>query len=226
MSELEEKLGYQFHDPKLLELALTHSSRSNEEGKGHLGCNERLEFLGDSILGFVVAEALYRKYPELPEGNMTRLRAELVCEKSLVEAAAPLELGANLRLSRGEEQGGGHRRPSMIADSFEAVLAAIYLDGGEEAARAFLSRTILPRIGRTKGLSRDYKTRLQEIVQSLGLDAPIYRMTGESGPDHDKRFFAQVSYDGKVAGEGSGRTKKAAEQAAAEAACARLQAEA
>lgn len=226
MSELEEKLGYRFHDPKLLELALTHSSRSNEEGKGHLGCNERLEFLGDAILGFVVAEALYRKYPELPEGDMTRLRAELVCEKSLVEAAAPLELGANLRLSRGEEQGGGHGRPSMIADSFEAVLAAIYLDGGEEAARAFLSRSLLPRLGRTKGLNRDYKTKLQEAVQSLGIGIPIYQMVGESGPDHDKRFFAQVIYDGKVAGEGSGRSKKEAEQSAAEAAYARFQTEA
>lgn len=223
MSELEEKLGYRFHDPKLLELALTHSSRSHEEGTGHLGCNERLEFLGDSILGFVVAEALYRNYPELPEGDMTRLRAELVCEGSLVEAAMPLELGAHLRLSRGEEQGGGHRRPSMIADSFEAVLAAIYLDGGEEAARAFLSRTILPRLGKTKGLNRDYKTKLQEAVQSLGLSAPTYRMAGESGPDHDKRFLAQVIYDGKVAGEGSGRSKKEAEQAAAEAAYARFQ---
>ena len=223
MSELEEKLGYHFQNPALLEQALTHSSRSHEEGTGHLGCNERLEFLGDSILGFVVAEALYRSYPDLPEGEMTRLRAKLVCETGLVEAAAPLELGAYLRLSRGEEQGGGHRRPSMIADAFEAVLAAIYIDGGEGAAREFLGRTILPRIDRNACANRDYKTRLQEAVQRLGLSAPTYQLSGESGPDHDKRFTAQVIYDGRVAGEGSGRSKKEAEQAAAQAAFARFQ---
>ena len=224
MSDLEEKLGYRFHDPALLQKALTHSSRSHEEGTGHLGCNERLEFLGDSILGFVVAEAIYRSYPDLPEGEMTRLRAKLVCETGLVEAAAPLELGAHLRLSRGEENGGGHRRPSMIADAFEAVLAAIYIDGGEAAAREFLSRTILTRLDRNVTLSRDYKTKLQEAVQSLGLTAPTYRLSGESGPDHDKRFTAEVIYDGRVAGEGSGRSKKEAEQAAAQAAFARFQA--
>ena len=224
MSDLEEKLGYRFHDPALLHKALTHSSRSHEEGTGHLGCNERLEFLGDSILGFVVAEAIYRSYPDLPEGEMTRLRAKLVCESGLVEAAAPLELGAHLRLSRGEENGGGHRRPSMIADAFEAVLAAIYIDGGEAAAREFLSRTILTRLDRNVTLSRDYKTKLQEAVQSLGLTAPTYRLSGESGPDHDKRFTAEVIYDGRVAGEGSGRSKKEAEQAAAQAAFARFQA--
>lgn len=223
MSELEEKIGYHFQDPGLLELALTHSSRAHEEGSGHRGCNERLEFLGDSILGFVVAEALYRSCGELPEGEMTRLRAELVCEGSLVEAAKPLELGSFLRLSRGEEQGGGHRRPSMIADAFEAVLAAIYIDGGEAPARAFLERTILPRLGRTKAANHDYKTRLQEAVQRLGMTAPTYRLVGESGPDHDKRFVAQVIYGGSVAGEGSGRSKKEAEQAAAEAAYARFQ---
>ena len=223
MDQLEEILNYKFNNPELLQLALTHSSYANEVLKDPKQCNERLEFLGDSILGFVVAEALYRNYPDLPEGEMTRQRAELVCEGSLVEAAEPLELGAHLRLSRGEEQGGGHRRPSMIADSFEAVLAAIYLDGGEDAARDFLSRTILPRLGKSRGANRDYKTRLQEAVQSLGLSAPTYRMAGVSGPDHDKRFLAQVIYDGKVAGEGTGRSKKEAEQAAAEAAFARFQ---
>lgn len=221
MSELEEKLGYRFRDPALLELALTHSSRANELGLGHKGCNERLEFLGDSILGFVVAEALYKAFPDKSEGEMTRLRAELVCEASLVEASGPMELGKHLRLSRGEAQGGGHRRPSMIADAFEAVLAAIYLDGGEACAREFLGRTILPRIRATA--SRDYKTLLQEAVQSLGLSAPTYRMVGQSGPDHCKTFTAQVIYDGKAAGEGSGRSKKDAEQAAAQAAYQRFQ---
>ena len=225
MSELEEKLGYRFRDPELLALALTHSSWSNERGLGHKGCNERLEFLGDSILGFVVAEALYNTYPDKPEGEMTRLRAELVCEASLVESAEPLGLGGQLRLSRGEAMGGGHQRPSMIADAFEAVLAAIYLDGGEAAARAFLGRTILPKIRVASAAKHDYKTLLQEAVQRLGISAPTYRMVGESGPDHRKCFTAQVVYGGEVAGEGSGYSKKEAEQAAAQAAYERFQGE-
>ena len=218
MSELEKKLGYTFRDPELLALALTHSSWSNERGLGHKGCNERLEFLGDSILGFVVAEALFQTYGDKPEGEMTRLRAELVCEASLVESAAPLGLGEHLRLSMGDAMGGGHQRPSMIADAFEAVLAAIYLDGGEEAARAFLGRTILPKIRKAAAAKHDYKTLLQEAVQSVGIAAPTYRMAGESGPDHRKVFTAQVIYGGEVAGEGSGFSKKEAEQAAAQAA--------
>jgi len=215
LTELEKRLGYEFRDPALLTLALTHSSRSNEEGRGHLGCNERLEFLGDSILGFVVAESIYRTYGKKPEGEMTRLRAELVCEASLVDFAAPLGIGEALRLSRGEEQGGGHRRPSMLADAFEAILAAIYLDGGEEEARAFLGRTVLTRLETAAAAIRDYKTLLQEAVQARGMAAPVYRMAGESGPDHQKTFTAQVIYGGAVAGKGSGRSKKEAEQAAA-----------
>ena len=222
MSELEERLGYRFRDPSLLELALTHSSWANERGLGHRGCNERLEFLGDSILGFVVAEALYMTYGNKSEGEMTRMRAELVCENSLVEAASALGLGEQLRLSRGEALGGGRHRPSMIADAFEAVLAAIYLDGGEASARRFLERTILPKINSTAD-NHDYKTLLQEAVQSLGISAPTYRLVGESGPDHQKVFTSQTIYDGKVAGEGSGRSKKEAEQAAARAAYARFQ---
>ena len=225
MSELEERLGYRFRDTELLALALTHSSWSNERGLGHKGCNERLEFLGDSILGFVVAETLYQTYGDKPEGEMTRLRAELVCEASLVEAAEPLGLGEHLRLSRGEAMGGGHQRPSMIADAFEAVLAAIYLDGGEGAAREFLGRTILPRIRTAAAAKHDYKTLLQEAVQRLGISAPTYRMVGESGPDHRKVFTAQVIYAGGVAGEGSGFSKKEAEQAAAQAAYERFQGE-
>ena len=222
MSELEERLGYRFRDPSLLELALTHSSWANERGLGHRGCNERLEFLGDSILGFVVAEALYQTFGDRSEGEMTRMRAELVCEASLVEAASALDLGEHLRLSRGEALGGGHRRPSMIADAFEAVLAAIYLDGGEAEARRFLARTILPKISKAAD-NHDYKTLLQEAVQRRGIPAPVYRVVGESGPDHMKTFTAQAVYDGKIAGEGSGRSKKEAEQAAARAAYARFE---
>ena len=225
MSELEKKLGYTFRDPELLALALTHSSWAHERGLGHKGCNERLEFLGDSILGFVVAETLYNTYGDKPEGEMTRLRAELVCEASLVESAAPLGLGGQLRLSKGEAMGGGHQRPSMIADAFEAVLAAIYLDGGEQAARDFLGRTILPKVKMAVAAKHDYKTLLQEAVQRVGISAPTYRMTGESGPDHRKVFTAQVIFGGSVAGEGSGFSKKEAEQAAAQAAYERFREE-
>lgn len=218
MLELEERLGYHFRNRALLEQALSHSSWSNERGLGRLGCNERLEFLGDSILGFVVAETLYRTFPNLPEGEMTRIRAELVCEESLAETAGELGLGACLRLGKGEEQGGGRNRPSIIADAVEAVLAAVYLDGGEEAARSMLSRFILPKLKHAEESSHDYKTALQEIVQSRGFPAPTYRLSGESGPDHDKVFRSEVLIDGEIAGAGSGKSKKEAERAAAKAA--------
>ncbi len=216
MNELETRLGYTFRDRKLLEHALTHSSWSNERGSGHLGSNERLEFLGDSVLGWMVAENLYRRFPDMPEGDMTRLRAELVCESSLAEASETIGLGAYLRLGRGEEQGGGRKRPSIIADAFEATLAAVYIDGGEAPARAMVERFILSKLREAHSSgSHDHKTALQEAVQHLGMAAPVYRMVGESGPDHNKVFSAQVLYDGRVAGEGSGRSKKEAEQAAA-----------
>ncbi len=219
MNELEASLGYAFRRRELLEHALTHSSWSNERGSGHLGSNERLEFLGDSVLGWMVAESLYRLFPKMPEGDMTRLRAELVCESSLAEASETIGLGKYLRLGRGEEQGGGRTRPSIIADAFEATLAAVYIDGGEVPARAMVERFILSKLQTAaKSGSRDYKTALQEEVQHMGLAAPVYRMTGESGPDHNKLFSAQVLYNGKVAGEGSGRSKKEAEQAAAKSA--------
>ncbi len=226
MNELEERLGYHFRRRELLEHALTHSSWSNERGGGHLGSNERLEFLGDSVLGWLVAETLYLRFPQMPEGDMTRLRAELVCESSLAEASESIGLGAYLRLGRGEVQGGGRQRPSIIADAFEATLAAIYIDGGEAPARAMVERFILSKLKTAaKSGSHDYKTVLQEAVQHLGMAAPIYRMIGESGPDHNKVFSAQVLYDGKAAGEGSGRSKKEAEQAAAKNALDALRAE-
>ena len=219
MNELEARLGYSFRDIELLRHALTHSSWSNERGGCRLGSNERLEFLGDSVLGWLVAETLYRRFPNMPEGDMTRLRAELVCESSLAEASETIGLGRYLRLGRGEEQGGGRQRPSIIADAFEATLAAVYIDGGELPARAMVERFILSKLktAASRG-SHDYKTALQEEVQHLGLAAPLYRMSGESGPDHNKVFSAQVLYAGKVAGEGSGRSKKEAEQAAAKSA--------
>ncbi len=217
MNTLEEKLGYSFHDLSLLENALTHSSRANES-RGKLLSNERLEFLGDSILGMVVADHLYRNHSDMPEGELTRTRAALVCEESLVEVARELELGKYLHLGKGESTGGGRERPSIQADAVEAVLAAIYLDGGIGSARKFIQRYILSR--EIAGLAKplDHKTALQELVQRENGQVLQYRLVGEEGPDHNKRFFVEVDLNGKSVGSGSGRSKKEAEQMAAAAA--------
>lgn len=217
MKTLEEKLGYTFQDPKLLENALTHSSCANES-RGKLQSNERLEFLGDSILGMVVADHLYRNHPDLPEGELTRIRAALVCEESLVEVAQALGLGQYLRLGKGEEAGGGRQRPSIRADAVEAVLAAVYLDGGIGSARKIIQKYILSR--EVAGLTKphDYKTALQELVQRESGQVLRYRLTGEEGPDHNKRFFVAVDLNGTCVGAGNGRSKKEAEQMAAKAA--------
>ena len=221
MTTLEEKLGYVFQDRSLLENALTHSSCANES-RGKLQSNERLEFLGDSILGMVVADHLYRNHPDLPEGELTRTRAALVCEESLVEVAAELNLGEYLRLGKGEESGGGRKRPSIQADAVEAVLAAVYLDGGIGSARKIIQRFILCREIEGLNSSRDYKTALQELVQRESGQVLKYRLTGEEGPDHDKRFFVEVDLNGTPVGAGKGHSKKEAEQMAAKAAIAKL----
>ena len=207
MTTLEEKLGYTFQNPDLLDNALTHSSRANES-RGKLQSNERLEFLGDSILGMVVADHLFRNHPDLPEGDLTRTRAALVCEDSLVEVARELGLGEYLRLGKGESSGGGRERPSIQADAVEAVLAAIYLDGGIGSARKFIQKFILTRevAGLTK--PRDHKTALQELVQRESGQVLQYRLVGEEGPDHNKRFFVEVALNGQSIGSGSGRSKK------------------
>ena len=217
MKTLEEKLGYTFQNRALLENALTHSSCANES-RGRLLSNERLEFLGDSILGMVVADHLYRNHPDLPEGELTRTRAALVCEESLVVVAEELGLGQYLRLGKGEEAGGGRQRPSIRADAVEAVLAAVYLDGGIGSARKIIQKYILSRVvaGLTK--PRDYKTALQELVQRETGQVLRYRLTGEEGPDHNKRFFVAVDLNGSAIGSGTGRSKKEAEQMAAKAA--------
>ena len=200
---------------------LTHSSCANES-RGKLQSNERLEFLGDSILGMVVADHLYRNHPDLPEGELTRTRAALVCEESLVEVAAELNLGEYLRLGKGEESGGGRHRPSIQADAVEAVLAAVYLDGGIGSARKIIQRYILCREIEGLNSSRDYKTALQELVQRESGQVLKYRLTGEEGPDHDKRFFVEVDLNGTPVGSGKGHSKKEAEQMAAKAAIAKL----
>ena len=221
MKSLEEKLGYTFQDKSLLENALTHSSCANES-KGRLHSNERLEFLGDSILGMVVAEHLYRNHPDLPEGELTRTRAALVCDESLVEVAHDLGLGDYLKLGKGEEAGGGRTRPSIRADAVEAVLAAVYLDGGIGSARKIIQKYILSREIEGLNSQRDYKTALQELIQRESGQSLKYRLTGSEGPDHDKRFFVEVDLNGQPVGAGKGRSKKEAEQMAAKAAIAKL----
>ncbi len=215
MDKLERKLGYAFRNKGYLLDAMTHSSWANENRRSGASNNERLEFLGDSVLGFTVAEFLYRNAPEMPEGQMTRLRAELVCEKSLEEASVALGLGAHLRLGKGEEQSGGRKRPSILADAFEAVVAALYLDGGIEPAKALVLRFILSQFKEGEAMGGDYKTALQELVQRKSGQSLTYHMTGESGPDHMKLFTVEVRLNGVVRGEGAGKNKKEAEQAAA-----------
>lgn len=216
MENLETKLGYSFRDRKLLENALTHSSYANEN-KSPMGSNERLEFLGDSVLGMVTADFLFRRHPDLPEGDLTRIRAALVCEDSLAEVADRLDLGAYLRLGKGEAAGGGRERISIRADAVEAILAAVYLDGGLEEARGLISRLILDR-EEEKSVHRDYKTALQELVQREAGQVLTYRLVGESGPDHAKKFTVEVDLNGAVVGRGTGHSKKEAEQMAAKAA--------
>ncbi len=221
MNELEKKLGYHFRDRGLLEHAMTHSSYANEHRGAGLTSNERLEFLGDSVLGVVVADYLFQKHPDMPEGELTRTRAALVCEGSLHEAAESLGLGRYLRLGRGEDAGGGRSRPSILADATEAMLAAVYLDGGMEAVRPIIRALILDK-EQEKAAERDYKTALQELVQRTPGKSVGYRLLRESGPDHCRSFEMEASVDGEVIGTGAGRTKKEAEQMAAKAALERL----
>lgn len=213
-SEFEKNLGYTFRDKSLLRNALTHSSYANEHKKEGMGSNERLEFLGDAILGLVVAEHLFRTYPNRPEGELTKLRAELVCEKNLAEVAGILQLGKVLRLGHGESHGGGSHRPSMLADAVEAVLAAAYLDGGMEVPKGIIHRLILQKEIKSGG-NGDYKTRFQELVQRNRDQVISYALVGETGPDHDKTFLVEVSLNGSVVGSGKGSSKKRAEQDAA-----------
>ena len=223
MKQLEEKIGYSFRDPSLLKTALTHSSYSNEHLQEHAECYERLEFLGDAVLGLTAAEMLYRWIPALPEGKMTRIRAELVCEKSLYRTAQMLGLGKYMYLGRGEELSHGRERASILADMVEATIGAIYLDGGMEKAAEFILRFVLNDAEEhVRSRSRDFKTVLQEAVQRTPGGSIRYELADESGPDHDKRFSYRVYINGVLSGEGSGRTKKEAEQEAAGSALQRL----
>jgi ribonuclease-3 len=221
MNILEENLGYTFQDRSLLLHALTHSSYANEHRGAGLTSNERLEFLGDSVLGMVVADYLFRTHPDMPEGELTRTRAALVCEGSLHEVAKTLNLGAYLRLGKGEDAGGGRTRPSILADATEAMLAAVYLDGGITPARAIIQKLILDK-EQEKAVDRDYKTALQELVQRTPGQNIAYQLVDEQGPDHARVFVMEVSVGGSPVGQGRGRTKKEAEQLAARTALEKL----
>ena len=210
--EFEEKLGYSFKDKNLLELALTHSSYANENKLKKN--NERFEFLGDSVLGFVTAEYLFTEYKNRPEGEMTKLRAAVVCEKSLFKFAEQIDLGKYILLGRGEDSTGGRNRPSVVSDAFEAVVAAIYLDGGMEAVKPYILRFIKDAVKREASF-KDNKSLLQEEIQKVKGNTLTYEEVGEEGPDHDKTFIFKVSLNGEVIGEGKGKSKKEAEQNAA-----------
>ena len=215
IKDLEAAIGYKFKNIALLQNALAHSSYANERWHNSLMSNERLEFLGDSILGMCVAEYLYCTFPDRPEGELTRMRADMVCEQTLANVAGRIGLGEHLLLGKGEEQGGGRTRNSILADAVESVIAASFLDGGMSAAKQFIQKFILVEVPVKKLHNVDYKTSLQELVQQKKNQVLSYTLVGESGPDHDKHFDVEVSLNGKVVGVGSGSSKKRAEQDAA-----------
>lgn len=215
MEVLQQKLNYKFNNIKLLENALTHSSYANEVRNG-ITSNERLEFLGDSVLSIIVAEYLFSNFKTTPEGELTKLRASLVCEKSLCAFSRQLGLGKFLRLGKGEDRGGGRERDSILADAFEAVLAAIYLDGGMEFARKHVLRFVEAELNnKDDEVFKDYKTALQEIIQRNPEESVTYILKNESGPDHNKIFEVEVHLNSNVIGVGKGKNKKQAEQMAA-----------
>ena len=214
LKELEKKLQYEFHDKNLFSQALTHSSYANEHRLDHSRCNERLEFLGDAVLEIVTSDFLYHKYDALPEGDLTKIRASIVCEPTLAYCAGDIKLGEYLLLGKGEEATGGRNRNSVVSDAMEALIGAIYLDGGFTNAKEFIHRFILTDL-ENKKLFYDSKTILQEIVQADMEEGISYHLIKEEGPDHNKSFTVEVKIGETVYGTGSGRTKKAAEQEAA-----------
>lgn len=213
LKEFQEKIGYTFRNEGLLRQALTHSSYANEKYMKKLSDNERLEFLGDAVLELSSSEFLYKHYEELPEGKLTTLRASIVCEPTLALCTEPLKLGDYLFLGKGEDLTGGRKRKSILSDALEAVIGAIYLDGGFTNAKEFVEKFILTDIEHKK-LFYDSKTILQEVVQEEH-EKLVYELVEESGPDHDKSFTVQAVIDGKKLSTGTGHTKKAAEQEAA-----------
>ena len=214
LSKFEEKIGYRFQKKDLLQNALTHSSYANEKHMKKGSDNERLEFLGDAVLEIVSSEFLYLNYPKLPEGDLTKMRASLVCEPTLAFCTRQLNLGDYLLLGKGEDMTGGRKRKSILSDALEAVIGAIYLDGGFASAKEFILKFILTDIEH-KQLFYDSKTILQEVVQASYKEELCYRLVGEEGPDHDKHFMVEAWIGEMLIGKGEGHTKKAAEQEAA-----------
>jgi ribonuclease-3 len=217
LDELEHRIGYRFAKRSLLERALTHRSRTAEDATRAGHDNESMEFLGDALLGFVVADWLFEQYPDFDEGQKSKIKATVVSTQSLARHAESIRLGEHLILGKGEEKTGGREKPALLADAFEALVAAIYADGGLPPAAAFLRRELKEAVdaGRNPLLVVDYKSALQERLQSLGQPLPHYRLAGESGPDHQKRFHIEVVVGGDVRGAATGRAKKEAEQDAA-----------
>ena len=214
LKELEKKIGYTFREPAFLKQALMHSSYTNEKHLPKYQCNERLEFLGDAVLELVSSEYLYLNSPHTPEGELTKTRASMVCEPSLALCARDIGLGDYLLLGKGEEATGGRHRDSVTSDAMEALIGAVYLDGGFTSAKEFIHRFVLTDL-EDKKLFYDSKTILQEMVQGMKAGSISYRLTGEEGPDHDKSFYVEVLIGDRAYGDGKGRTKKAAEQQAA-----------
>ena len=222
--DLQQRIGYRFTDRGLLEHALTHKSRAAEDVSGGVSDNESLEFLGDAVLGLVIADALFRQYPTYNEGQKSKIKAAVVSTQSLARHAEQLRLGEHLLLGRGEEKTGGRFKQALLADGYEALIAAIYLDGGLEAAAAFLLREMKDALdaGSAQTVAQDFKSTLQERLQALGRPLPDYRISGESGPDHRKIFSVDVVVGGEVLGSATGRAKKEAEQEAARKALERI----
>lgn len=214
LEQLEEIIGYRYKNRELLQEALTHSSFANEQKINKSRDYERLEFLGDAVLELISSEFLFRAHPDMPEGKLTRTRASMVCEPALAYCAKDLELNQYIRLGKGEEMTGGRNRDSIISDAMEAVIGSLYLDGGFEAAHAFIHKFILSDL-ENKILFYDAKTVLQEIVQETPQGSLHYELLKEEGPDHNKCFWVEAFVNGKAISKGSGKTKKAAEQQAA-----------
>ncbi|MGV3519580.1 MAG: ribonuclease III [Luteitalea sp.] len=221
LAPLEQRLGYRFRDRSLLEHALTHRSRAHEDGLGQASTNESLEFLGDAVLGFVVADLVYQEYPDTDEGQKSKIKASLVSYTALARVAETVDLGAHLRLGRGEDKTGGRQKPVLLADACEAVIAAVYLDGGLAASRSLILRLLSPLIDETRARgvatagASDFKSSLQEYLQARRLPPPMYRIVDQVGPDHDKVFTVDVQASGRVLAEATGRSRKDAEQQAA-----------
>ena len=226
LKEIQEKIGHEFKDEQYLNWALTHSSYANEYKKQRIVYNERLEFLGDSILGLIVSEYIYTEYPKYPEGDLTKLRATVVCEPSLSFLATHINLGKYMLLGKGEEATGGRARVSILADAFEALIGAIYLDSGMESAKPFVLKYLKPVIEDAvngRELFVDYKTQLQETLQKSNKCSILYKVIQEEGPDHNKKFHTEVYAKDKVLGKGMGKSKKDAEQDAARCALEKLE---